>query len=72
MEITGILRNWRKSGVVFVGYVYNDVGNETYRKDYRFNDGDYIRTSLVKSISEDGKYVTTQNSMYELDPPYVK
>lgn len=74
MEITGILRNWvfNKKHNVIVGYVFNDNGNKNRPSYTRFNDGDHIHTSSIKTFSEDGKYITTLNSVYELDPPFVE
>ena len=74
MEVTGILRNWiyDRKNKVMVGYIFNDRGNENSGNTARFNDGDRVRTSTIKDFSNDGRYVTTRNSVYELDPPFVE
>lgn len=54
---------WYGGGDVVTGYVYNDT---------RWPDGTYIRTSSVKSISEDNKRLQTRNTEYELGEPFIR
>lgn len=75
MNVTGILRQWNydRRNKVIIGSIFNDRGNDNRPHIHaRFNDGDYIHTSTIKDFSEDGRYVTTRNSIYELDPPFVE
>lgn len=75
IEVTGILRNWKMdpNHKIIWGFIFSDKGNANRVNHHaRFRDGDYIHTSLIQSISDDGRYITTLNSVYELDPPFVE
>ncbi len=62
MNITAKLKNaevMRSSiGDILRGQIYGDVHG-------RFDDGEWIRTSYIKSV--DGNIVTTRNSVYECE-----
>ena len=62
VEFDGELRDWTLvpaygGGIVAKGRIYND-------KKGRFEDGEYIHTSVVESV--EGNIVRTKNSVYEL------
>ena len=62
MSITAKLKNAEilktSLGDIALGQIYGDVRS-------RFNDGEWIYTSCIKSV--DGNIVTTRNSVYECD-----
>ena len=62
MSITAKLKNAEilktSLGDIARGQIYGDVHR-------RFDDGEWIRTSYIKSV--DGNIVTTRNSVYECE-----
>ena len=48
-------------------YIVGEIHGDTHE---RWADGTRIRTSTVTEISGDGRFATTLNSIYELQPPY--
>ena len=59
MTITATLKNACRLGDVYFGDIYGDTRG-------RFTDGTPVRTSKVLSVI--GNLVTTQNSIYQIEP----
>lgn len=77
MKVTAKLTNWvyNKSANNIIGIIHNDVGNKNRGEKgfmYRFQNGERIYTSTIQEFLEEGKFVRTLNSIYELDPPFME